>query len=169
LAADGDAVGPSRNGLVGRQTSIKPQDQHAQARVVLNILNRWDQRLQGHHQEKRGSQRAQYVAAMRLYRRPAQDVDGDAEPPFNVWSRNVSVTGVSFVHRGPIEPRRCVLCMDPGSGAKLWFHVEIVRKRLVHDGFWEYGARFLRRASREEVLRDGTSCAEKDAHHDERP
>jgi len=47
-----------------------------------------------------------------------------------------------FIYRGTIKAKKIVVCLNPDSGGTLWFQAEIVRQRLVHNDFWEYGARF---------------------------
>jgi hypothetical protein len=139
------------NRLVVKST----QTEQADAAQVLKILNNWDRKFQGHHQEKRGNQRVPYSAPMRLHRRKSHLSAGETDSGLIVWARNISPTGVGFVSRTKILSRRAVLCLDPTAGGKSLFRIEIVRTRKVHNDFWEYGARFTGRASEDDILPGG--------------
>jgi hypothetical protein len=62
-----------------------------------------------------------------------------------VWGRNLSRSGVSFIHPEVLKVR----FVDVGlttNGQLTWFRGEIVRTKKVEDGFWEYGLRFVARS-----------------------
>ena len=127
----------------------------AEAQKVIEILNRWDARMKGHQTQKRAHERVSYPVRMCLYNRERTSGTEQAKSGITVWSRNVSPKGIGFVYKGRIEWKRVLLCLDPDSGGATWMHAEIVRSRGVHNEFWDYGVRFIRRATREESLPAG--------------
>ncbi|GEM_PF-990914 len=134
-------------------TDTLPTDHQRDAERVLKILARWDEKMQGHQTQKRAKERCTYPARMAVYHhgikaRPGQEGDGS---PIAVWARNVSELGVGFIYRGRIPAKRVVLCLDPDTGGSTWLLVEIVRARQVHNEFWDYGAKFIGRSSREDA------------------
>ncbi len=129
-----------------------PENARAEADYVLAILNRWDQKMQGHQRQKRSSERVQYGVRITLYNRNGLAGPDPQNSGLSVWSRNVSQGGIGFIYKGRIPHKRIVLCLDPDAGENTWFRAEIVRARQVHQEFWEYGARFVGRTSRDEVF-----------------
>jgi PilZ domain len=123
----------------------------AEAQEVIDILNRWDARMNGHQTQKRAHPRVPYSGRISLYYGKRR---GSVEPEkegITVWARNVSPKGIAFVYKGRIEWKRVLLCLDPDAGETTWMHAEIVRSRNVHNDFWDYGVRFIRRAAAEDL------------------
>ncbi len=135
------------------QVSKNPTDnRRAEAQAVIDILNRWDARMNGHITQKRSHERIPYAGRLCLFPFSRHGtVDADRQG-LTVWARNVSPKGIAFVHKGHIDWRRVLFCLDPDSGEATWMHAEIVRSRKVHNDFWDYGARFIRRAQPDESL-----------------
>jgi len=121
----------------------------AEAQEVIDILNRWDARMNGHQTQKRSNDRVSYSSRVCLYPDARNGANEQGQEGLTVWSRNVSARGIAFIYKGQIEWRRVLLCLDPDSGELTWMHAEIVRSRSVHNEFWDYGARFIRRAPTE--------------------
>jgi hypothetical protein len=127
----------------------------AEAQEVIDILNRWDARMKGHQTQRRAHERVPYSVRICLYNRERTSSAEQTKSGITVWARNVSPKGIGFVYKGPIDWKRVLLCLDPDSAGATWMHAEIVRSRNVHNDFWDYGARFIRRATREESLPAG--------------
>ena len=129
------------------QVSKNPTDnRRAEAQEVIDILNRWDARMNGHQTQKRSHERIPYAGRLCLFPFSRHGtVDADRQG-LTVWARNVSPKGIAFVYKGHIDWRRVLFCLDPDSGEATWMHAEVVRSRKVHNDFWDYGARFIRRA-----------------------
>jgi hypothetical protein len=127
--------------------------QRADAEQVLDILRRWDHRMRDHQTQKRAQERCSYPARLALYHHGIASADGnDNDPsPITVWARNVSLGGIGFIYKGRIAARQVVLCLDPDLEGTTWVHAEIVRSRRVHNDFWDYGAKFLGRATADEA------------------
>ncbi|MEZ6049669.1 MAG: PilZ domain-containing protein [Planctomycetaceae bacterium] len=119
------------------------------AEEVLAMLDRWDSKMQGHHTQKRQYVRKPYRTKMTVFIPQAESVVGESREStsFAVWSRNISQGGVSFIYPGALKHGKYLMCLDPEKTGSLWFLVEIIRSRQVHNDFWEYGARMLERAS----------------------
>ena len=123
-----------------------------EAQAVIDILNRWDARMNGHQTQKRAHERVPYSVRICLFYGRRRGSIEPEQPGITVWARNVSAKGIGFVYKGRIEWKRVLLCLDPDSGETTWMHAEIVRSRNVHNDFWDYGARFIRRATSDDVL-----------------
>lgn len=68
------------------------------------------------------------------------------EPPFRVYSVDVSQSGVGFIAPAEIHDEKVCVGVPGKEGRHNWFLAEIVRKRQVpEEMFWEYGAVFLAR------------------------
>ncbi|HET6325225.1 MAG TPA: hypothetical protein VFG04_11165 [Planctomycetaceae bacterium] len=137
------------------ETDTLPAESHRDADRVLKILARWDEKMRGRQTQKRSQERCAYPARMSVYHHEIKTRPGrSAEAaPISVWARNVSALGVGFIYKGQIPAKRVVLCLDPDAGAKTWLLVEIVRRRQVHNEFWDYGAKFIGRATPEDAKR----------------
>jgi hypothetical protein len=137
---------------VTTQVQHKKPDVQRAAHEVIDILNRWDAKMKGHQTQKRAHERVPISSRIRLFHGRRRGSAGQEEPGITVWARNVSPKGIAFVYKGRIEWKRVLLCLNPGSGETTWMHGEIVRSRHVHNDFWDYGVRFLRRATAEDDL-----------------
>ncbi|MCA9041180.1 MAG: PilZ domain-containing protein [Planctomycetaceae bacterium] len=116
---------------------------------VLDMLDRWSDKMAGHHTQKRQYHRVTYRTMMTVYQPYADQMAGESQEStgFTVWSRNISRGGIGFIYTGQLPLGKYLMCLDPEQAGKLWFLVDIVRTRKVHDKFWEYGAKLLERAS----------------------
>jgi hypothetical protein len=137
-------------------TSTLPlESQRADAEQVLEILSRWDRRMRGRQTQKRSQERCAYSARMTLYHHGIKSKTRQGQEtetaPIAVWARNVSLEGVGFIYKGQIRSKHVVLCLNPDAGATTWLRAEIVRSRQVHNEFWDYGAKFVGRATSEEA------------------
>lgn len=119
------------------------------ATEVMDMLDRWSEKMSGHHTQKRQYHRVAYRTMMTLYIAYGDNVAGEAQESaaFTVWSRNISRGGVGFLYHGHLTHGKYLMCLDAEQKGELWFLVDIVRSRKVHDQFWEYGAKLLERAS----------------------
>ncbi|QDU79504.1 hypothetical protein Pla110_12140 [Polystyrenella longa] len=127
----------------------KADKQEKAAEEVLSILDRWDARMQGHHNQKRQYSRNPYRTKMTVFIPQSDGMVGESSEStsFTVWSRNISQGGVSFIYPGQLQHGKYLMCLDPEKSGSLWFLVEIVRSRQVHNEFYEFGAKMLERAS----------------------
>jgi hypothetical protein len=115
---------------------------------VLDTLDRWDERMHGHQNQKRSHARNRLRQKIMIYIPTNQQSVGEAldSTAISVWTRNISRSGICFIHTASIKVDDIIVCLStPNSGA-IYFHAKIVRRRQVHDGFYEYGAEFKERA-----------------------
>jgi hypothetical protein len=133
-----------------RKTPIDAR--RAEAQEVIDILNRWDARMNGHQTQKRNHERKPFASRICIYHAERHGAFEKEQEGIVVWARNVSAKGIAFIYKGRIEWKRILVCLDPDSGEATWMHAEIVRCRNVHNDFWDYGARFLRRATSDDAL-----------------
>jgi hypothetical protein len=142
-----------KHGVKTEQPATKTiEARRAEAQEVINILNRWDARMNGHQTQKRAHPRTPYLGCLYLFYGRRRDSVEKEQPGLVVWARNVSPKGLAFVYHEHIEWKRVLLCLSPESGEATWMHAEIVRERKVHNGLWDYGVRFIRRATPEDNL-----------------
>ncbi|HVW00443.1 MAG TPA: PilZ domain-containing protein [Planctomycetaceae bacterium] len=113
---------------------------------VLDTLDRWEERLNLHYGAMRGFERKAFRSQVLIAIPPAPPSPRPNEP-FRVWARNVSQGGVSFVYRVELSATKLFVGLLRGDQEPLWFRGEVVRARSVHEGYWEYGVRFLERAT----------------------
>jgi hypothetical protein len=144
------------------EASTPPAESQRDAEKVLEILARWDDKMRGRQTQKRSKERCAYRARMLVFHhdikpRPGRSADAG---PISVFARNVSALGIGFIFKGQIPAKRVVLCLDPDAGAKTWLLAEIVRRRQVHNDFWDYGAKFVGRATSEDAQRAAHAEAE---------
>lgn len=114
------------------------------AERVLDMLDRWADRLNGHQDQKREFPRKRFRARVTVYIPETVGIAGESAEAtnFQVWSRNLSQGGMSFIYHSHIKSDRIVVCLDPDKGGTHWYQGQLVRKRLVHNDYWEYGVKF---------------------------
>lgn len=117
-----------------------------QATRVMDMLDRWDDRLQDHYGRQRKHNRSSLRTVITL--RMMMDGPDGPEPVMKAaWTRNISQGGMSFILPDQIPVTRLLAGLKmSGDGPESWFHIEICRSREVQDGFWEYGAVFRGKA-----------------------
>lgn len=111
---------------------------------VLNMLDSWSDRLQGHQTQKREHPRRRFRSRVTVYLADAERGVGESVQSrnFDVWGRNISQGGLAFISEEQISAEKVVVCLDPQTDGRLWFEADVVRSRQVHDGFWEFGVCF---------------------------
>ena len=122
----------------------------ARTQEVLDKLDWWDDRNQGHHTQKRSKSRPLYRTLILVQ---SVDASDSAEVTFKAWTRNLSQGGLSFVlprelHLHDVVITWCDGKVEPASRLQ----GQVVRFRRVHDGYWEYGVEFLSRERLPEAL-----------------
>ncbi len=126
-------------------TSI-PMDKIEQAaNRVLDMLQKWDDRFRNHATQKRNHSRRPIKAKITVIIPECKDEVGEIQDRSvtEVWMRNVSQSGLCFISYGPVKSKKGEIIVSLGEKFML---SEIVRGRQVHDGFWEYGIKYLGQA-----------------------
>lgn len=115
---------------------------------VLDMLDSWSKRLDGHQTQKRNSERNSFRRKLTLIIPEAESTDSemDDKQVIEVWSRNISLSGTSFVTPEVIKADSVLVGIPSAEGKKLYFHADIIRHRQTHEQFWEYGLKFKERA-----------------------
>ena len=119
------------------------------AHEVLDILDRWSSRLQGHHTQKREYPRKTFRTQITVYIPGTEGLAGECAQAssFQVWARNISQNGLCFIYQGQLGiGEKLILCLDPEADGTHWFYAVLVRSRQVHNEFWEYGVKLTERA-----------------------
>lgn len=131
------------------KTSTLPDEkQDYRAERAMEILDRWAERLNGHHSQKRSHSRVPLRTEIIVYVPDKQGSAGEFtdSKSFKAWTRNISSNGVSFLYSRYVKLEHFVVGLQTGQGL-IWFNAECVRCRQVHEGYWEYGVRLTERAS----------------------
>src|SRR5690606_29442314 len=105
--------------------------------------------------QKRRHPRVKLYSAVRLYDPDVESLSPSIDHGLTVYLRNISSGGIGFLYKGRIPAKSIVLCLDPDQEASTWFRAKIVRARMVHNDFWEYGAQFTGRSNPDEVFSPG--------------
>lgn len=117
----------------------------AQSRIaqrILDTLDRVDDRLSEHYARQRKQQRTGFRSVVALL----VPSDKPGEPPLRVdaIARNLSPSGLSFIHEGRLETKRIIVGLMADLNT-VWFQADVVRAREVEAGFWEFGIAFRQR------------------------
>jgi len=116
------------------------------AQRVLESLDRWDERLNGHQTERRERDRA-HIRGTIAIAFPESDfaLAGRQESDYlRVWARNISQSGVGFIYNGIIHAEYIIARLNCGD-EEMHFQARIIRRRQLPEDFWEYGAELLER------------------------
>ena len=116
---------------------------------VLDMLDWWSERFSGHFTQKREHPRKRFRARISIYVQGNENAvcESSESAGFTVQARNISAGGISLLFREQIKGDNLVLCLNPDHGGTQWYQGVIVRRRAVHDGFWEFGVRFTGKAT----------------------
>jgi hypothetical protein len=126
-----------------------------EAQDVLDMLDRWDERLQGHLNKKRDKQRLKFRSRVTIS--PADGILHDSAETtsqsncIDAIARNLSQAGIALISHKEIKERNVTICLNPATDGSHLLHGEIMRIRQVHNNFWEYGVRFIENATNEEA------------------
>lgn len=128
---------------------LRPEQRQRAVEEVLESLERWSQRIGNHFNQKRGATRKPYREMITVYVPESRVGVGEERDQLIIqpWTRNISQAGISFVYAEPIVPKNIVICLKPHGRKCIYLDAEIVRRRQVQNGFWEFGARFSGRAN----------------------
>ncbi len=128
---------------MSQKTDYEKIDQAANR--VLDMLQKWDDRFKEHATQKRSSSRRPLQAKVTIVIPECRDEVGEVQDRSisEVWTRNVSQSGLCFITHGPIKSKTNEVIVSLGQKFLL---SRIVRSRQVHDGFWEYGVKYLQEA-----------------------
>jgi hypothetical protein len=129
------------------------RDVDREAVRVLDLLDRWSKRYEEHHAQRRESPRCPVRMSLTIYVGDEQmdlaspeSMEGISMP---VWTRNVSRHGMGFICRQKINATEIVFCLPKAESPGIWIKARVVRSRIVHEGFHEYGVAFLERTTTE--------------------
>lgn len=118
------------------------------ANRVLDMLDSWSERMDGHQTQKRAAVRKPFRSKMTVFVPEEEGAVGEADDTaiIEVWTRNISKNGICFIYPEVIKSDTIIVCLQVGGGPANYFHAEIVRNRQTHENFWEYGVIFKERA-----------------------
>jgi len=128
------------------QPSVAPVDEYDRtAERVLDTLDRWSDRLRGHHSQKRSQTRSTNRRKLTIYVPENDQEAGEAEDNaiLEVRQRDASRSGVGFIYHESIRADEIIVCIEKEAGDCTYYRSQIVRRRQTHEGFWYYGVQFL--------------------------
>lgn len=109
-------------------------DEFDEAATAKRVLDQLDRKSSGWGKSRRRPRRRfQSNFAIRM-------INVEPATTLRIWARNISEQGLGFIHRGEIKGNRFIV-----QFGKAALEAEIVRRRPVSEGFWEYGATFSAR------------------------
>ncbi len=124
-------------------TATSTQDRlETSARRVLETLQRWDDRFSKHANQKRVHDRKAFQRKLTIIVPESRSPTGDvyAREICEVWTRNISQSGLAFLTHGELVTTSTHIVINLGTKCML---CKIMRHREVHDGFWEYGIKYV--------------------------
>lgn len=115
------------------------------AQETLEMLDSWSSRLEGHCTQKRSGKRSGYRRLINVILPEPEQQTGENEDErvIEVTARNLSRGGVSFLHWQNILADEIIVVLGRSGDQCLYLESQIVRRRQVHNGLWEFGAEFL--------------------------
>lgn len=114
--------------------------QRRSAQRALDTLDRLDSRLDSHFSTKRRHARRAFRGTATV-RFPAGTTG--SPPDFQVWTRSISESGLSFICPVQIKEAWVLVGLTPPAGDVIWFFADVVRRKQVpEEGFWEHGVAF---------------------------
>ncbi|MFH1304313.1 MAG: PilZ domain-containing protein [Planctomycetota bacterium] len=121
---------------------------HKVVQETLEILDKWSARLEGHCSQKRSDERMEYRQLIGIYLPGAGQNGDDNDDPgmIVVTSRNLSRSGVSFLHSQNLRSDKIILALGQDKNHCIYMESKIVRRRQVHNDLWEFGVQFVGRA-----------------------
>ncbi|NOX53672.1 MAG: PilZ domain-containing protein [Planctomycetes bacterium] len=119
------------------------------AQRVLDQLERWERRLNGNYAQKRDHVRRRFRGKVVVFvPSPSHGItDLEHAEQVLVWTRNVSQGGICFIANRVIPGDQIVVRLRFAGGGVADYRGSIVRRRQVHESFWEYGVAFCERLS----------------------
>ncbi len=130
--------------LVKKRTRMTAK-QSRTAQRVLDSLERWEARFRGLTVERRRHRRVPYRTVVTIYVPDISGLPGVYSDAIDVWARNLSQSGLCFVHPTRLRSHDVVIALNPDSDRPMLFEAMIVRVREVYDGYWEHAVVFSAR------------------------
>lgn len=121
---------------------------HKVIEETLDILDNWSSRLEGHCAQKRGEERTEYRQLVSLYvpRSEFNGGDDDVLEMIVVTARNLSRSGLSFLHSKNLRSENIVVGLGQDKKDRIYLKSKTVRRRQVQNDLWEFGVKFTGRA-----------------------
>lgn len=107
---------------------------------ILDALDRSEERLRGHYACQRKQQRIRFRGVVALL--IPSELPGVAQSRVDVIARNISSSGLSFIHTGRLMSTRLIVGLSSDPFTVAWVQADVVRAREVESGFWEFGVAF---------------------------
>lgn len=122
-------------------------DMNDSACETLKILDRWSDRIAGHCTEKRASTRRKFRGkiTLRVPQHSQRAVGQRSESWIEGDARNLSTSGIGFIYNKLLPIGKVTVRLPRKKMRTLLLFGEIVRRRQVQNGFWEYGVSFTGR------------------------
>jgi len=114
---------------------------------TLEILDNWSERLQEHCSPKRSTKRKEFRQTISVYVPDSEENAGE-DDDFGMAQgigRNLSRGGVCFILPHKLPSDRIIVALCHNKHKCVYMESKIVRRRQVHNGYWEYGVQFIDR------------------------
>ena len=107
---------------------------------ALDILSDHEQRVSRVYERRREHRRQPVNKLLHVMSRNQRAYDA-----IEVYSYDVSRSGIGFICEEPLEPGPIRICLDPQSAAPIWMDAVVCQCKEVTDGIYACGTRFQNR------------------------
>lgn len=114
----------------------------ARAARVVQALDRWAAKYEGHVTERRAAVRQSFHSCLLAYVPGIAAGGRSAEwVPIKITTRNISTLGIGLVYHAQLLREKIALFFDDATCVL----GDVVRQRRVYDGYWDIGVQFTER------------------------
>ena len=130
---------------------LKESEMKSKTLETLDALDRWSDRFSGHCSQKRETERFEFRQPILIYVPDAEHEEIEERiDDFGMTegvARNLSQGGLSFIHPEYLPADRIVVALCHDRRQCVYIEGDIVRRRPIHNEFWEYGLKFVERTT----------------------
>lgn len=118
--------------------------QNEKAIKLMDSLDRWSRRCDGHFNAKRTQPRNAFRQQVHVFVPDGFREFGERKVDYSfvAWARNLSAGGISILFPGELNFDRAIICLAPEQDQRRCVNATVIRRRRAAEEFWEYGLKF---------------------------